>query len=273
MPSAPATAISGFVDEISPDLQEQLAAAERIGLDGVDIRFVNGQNVLDLDRQTLEEIRSICEDKGLRIFSIGSPVNKLQLTEENRKQELDRLQKAFDQAEALGTTRIRVFSPRTDGSCRQEDWPQVRDWMAEQAEMVAGSSFVLVHENDADMYGAFPEGCRRIMETFNGPNFKALFDFANSACMGIKTIPDWTDWIIPYLDSLHIKDGVNGSRNFLPAGEGEGQIPETFQLLRDAGWSGPMALEPHLAESGAFSGFSGEAKFAHAKETLVKVLG
>ncbi len=273
MAHAPATLVTGFVDEISPDLAEQIEAAARIGLDGIDVRWIGKTNVLDLSADQISEIRSRCEDKGLVISSIGSPVNKLDLTEAHRVQELERLKKAMEQASAFGVTRIRVFSPRTDGGCREEDWPAVRDWMAEQAALAEGTDFVLVHENDADMYGAFPEGSRRILEELSGPNFKAVFDPANSACMGIKTIPDWFPWIIPHLDSLHIKDGINGTRKFVPAGEGEAQIPEMLKLLVEADWSGPMALEPHLSESGAFSGFTGEKLFAVAKEKLEALLG
>ncbi len=58
----------------------------------------------------------------------------------------------------------------------------------------------------------------------------------------------------------------------MPAGQGDGKIPE---ILRDAfvsGWKGYLSLEPHLSESGTFKGFTGPALFKTAVDALKGIL-
>ena len=54
----------------------------------------------------------------------------------------------------------------------------------------------------------------------------------------------------------------------MPAGEGHGQLPQIFADLKARDWCGYMALEPHMAASGQFSGFTGPDLFARAAAAL-----
>ena len=44
--------VSGFTDEIGPDLDEQLAVLESLGIDHLDLRGVEETNVLDFSERT-----------------------------------------------------------------------------------------------------------------------------------------------------------------------------------------------------------------------------
>jgi sugar phosphate isomerase/epimerase len=58
----------------------------------------------------------------------------------------------------------------------------------------------------------------------------------------------------------------------VPAGEGDGEIPETISALCASGFDGFFSLEPHLASSGAYSGFSGPALLGGAARALKNLL-
>jgi sugar phosphate isomerase/epimerase len=63
---------------------------------------------------------------------------------------------------------------------------------------------------------------------------------------------------------VHVKDALASSGQVVPAGEGDGQLPETLSALHDSGFDGFFSLEPHLASAGTYSGFSGPALFRKA---------
>jgi 3-dehydroshikimate dehydratase len=264
--------ITGFADEVSPNLATQIAAFKRFGLDGIDIRGIEGVNVLNLDDATLDDLRVRAKEAGLVIQCVCSPINKVHYSDEAREGELAKTHAAVKVARKLDVKRIRIFTPEVPQGEDDAYWPGVKAWMAEQIEVAEKADVVLIHENDARFYGAYPENAKRLFAEFGGPNFKAVYDFANTVLIGFRTMRDWFPWILPYLDTLHIKDAVEAEKKVVPAGKGEGELLDALRFLRDKGWSGPLTLEPHLSAAGAFGGFSGEQLFEEAVKALRKVL-
>ena len=265
-------ALSAFADEISPDLDVQIATLKRLGVSGLDLRSVDGVNVLNLDDARLDEVTQKCADNGLHVQCIGSPVNKVPLTGSNQPLELEKLEKAIHAAEKTGTKLIRIFSPEVPEPLYADAWMSVEAWMAEQIYTAQQAGMTLLHENDATFYGAFPNGAKRLFERFGGGSFKAAFDFANTVMIGYRPMRDWFPWLLPHLHTLHIKDAMEIGKKVVPAGEGDGQIVETLRWLIAQGWSGTLTIEPHLASAGKFGGFSGEQLFAVAVDALRKVV-
>lgn len=265
--------LSAFADEISPDLDTQVATLKRLSVPGLDLRSVNGVNVLDLDDAQLDEVAQKCADNGLHVQAIGSPVNKVSYSGANQIQELAKLEKAIHAANRTGTKLIRIFSPEVPKTDYDNAWMAIEAWMAEQIYMAEQAGITLLHENDATFYGAFPRGSKRLFERFGGPTFKAAFDFANTVLIGYRAMEDWFPWLLPHLHTLHIKDAVEIDKKIVPAGEGDGQMVETIRWLIEQGWTGTLTIEPHLSSAGKFGGFSGEQLFEEAVKALRKVVG
>lgn len=264
--------ITGFVDEAASSAPDQIALAKRLGLRGVDVRTVEGKNVLQLSDEEAKAYREMAESEGLAIQSVSSPVNKVPLTQGNRREEDRKLRRAIELCSVFGTRRIRIFSPTAEDQCREEDWPAVRDWMAEQVAMAKEADVVLLHENDARFYGAFPEGAQRLFEEFGSDHFRAAFDFANTVLIGFRPLRHWFPWLLPHLDTLHIKDAIEAEARVVPAGEGDGQMVETLRWLATMGWDGPLTLEPHLAVAGKFGGYTGPQLFEAATQALRRTI-
>jgi sugar phosphate isomerase/epimerase len=131
----------------------------------------------------------------------------------------------------------------------------------------------LILENDDRYWNAFPETAKKMFDTLGGPSFRAAFDFANTVLIGYRPMKDWFPWLLPHLDTLHIKDAIQSERRVVPAGQGDAQIEETLRWLVEQGWSGPLTLEPHLSAAGPFGGFSGPQLFEEATNALRQVLG
>ncbi len=259
--------LTGFADEISPDLTVQIKTFKSLELDAIDLRGVDGKNVLDLSDDDLKRIGAACDEVNLGIQTIASPVNKVGFTPENRTAELVKLRKAIHAATLLGVNRIRIFSPETHDPSESAG---VMDWMREQRTLAEDHDVMLLHENDAKFWGAYPENAKVLFAELASDHFQAAFDFANSVILGSKPFDDWFPWVLPYLDTLHIKDAREGK--VVPAGEGSGQIEQTLRWLIENQWDGPLTIEPHLQAAGPLGGFSGPELFGVATNALKAIL-
>jgi sugar phosphate isomerase/epimerase len=264
--------ITGFGDEISPDLDVQLAALRRMGLEALDLRTAFGKNVLALTDTEVDEVADHVRDHGLRVQCIGSPVNKCPYTPEGREEQFRKLERAVAIAKCLGTSRIRVFTPETDPNGGSSAWPEVKAWVADQVALATSAGITLMHENDGRFFGAFPSNAKLLFEEFGGPSFRAVYDPGNAVLIGTRTMRDWFPWLLPHLDTVHIKDGRESEGKFVNAGEGDGEMVAMFRFLIGQGWNGPLTMEPHAKVAGSAGGFSGEELFGQAVDALRKVL-
>ena len=254
--------ITAFADEIAPDLATQLRVMKENHVVGLDLRSVEGKNVLALSDDEVDAVREGVAEAGLKVQCVGSPVNKVAF-EGNEAGEAHKLKRAIEVAQRLGIRRIRIFTPESNDS------DAVMDWMGRQHEMAKAADVLLIVENDGRYWSAYPENAKRLFREYAGPNLMAAFDFANAHILGTK-IEDWFPWIVPYLDTIHIKDAKDGK--VVPAGQGDAGIEVTLRSLWKDGWSGPLTLEPHLSAAGAYGGFSGERLFGEAANALYSVL-
>ena len=62
--------LAAFADEISPDLDVQIAECQRQGITHVELRGVAGKNVLDFDKSLRADIKKKLQDNGLGVIGI-----------------------------------------------------------------------------------------------------------------------------------------------------------------------------------------------------------
>ena len=254
--------ITLFADECDPSFARQAAFIQTRGIEGLDLRTCNGRNVIDFTEEDLYEI----ERSRIPVQCIGSPVNKLELEWTKHAAEMAKLVRSIEIAKRLDVERVRIFSPVS------ASWQDVQQWMAPMVELGESEGIVLLHENDARFYGAYPDGSHRLFDRFGSPLFRAAFDFSNTVLIGFRPMADWFPWLLPHLDTLHIKDAIEAEQRVVPAGEGDGQIEEVLMFLKGKHWDGTLSLEPHLEMAGPFGGFSGEERCAVAHEALLEIL-
>ncbi|HEY3408772.1 MAG TPA: sugar phosphate isomerase/epimerase, partial [Propionicimonas sp.] len=112
--------LSGFADEISPDLDEQVALVTRLGLRYIELRSAWDVNVLDLDGDQLCRVKTTLDGAGLGVSSIGSPIGKIAITDDNAPH-LERMRHAADVAKLFGAPYIRMFSYFMPGGTDPDD--------------------------------------------------------------------------------------------------------------------------------------------------------
>jgi len=264
--------LSGFADEISPDLSEQLAVLAAESLSHLELRSVWSTSVADLDDAQLALFRLQLAESGVQVSAIGSPIGKIDI-DAPFEPELARLRRVADIAGQLDTNLVRVFSffiP--DGHAPQLYRSRVIDRMRALAELAEERGLVLAHENEKQIYGDLPERCADIIASVGSPALRATFDAANFVQCGVRPHADAYELLRPYLEYVQIKDALMATGDVVPAGQGDGQVRETLAALRDSGFQGYLSLEPHLAASERFGGFSGPDGFRLACRALKDLL-
>ncbi len=264
--------LSGFADEISPDLGEQLAVLAAEGISHLELRSAWSANVADLSDHEVARFRRALDDQGVRVSAIGSPVGKITV-QAPLGPELDRMKRVADIAGQLAVTTVRVFSffiP--EGEPPEQYRQQVTDRMRALTSIAEQRGLVLAHENEKEIYGDQPRRCAGLIEAVNSPSLRATFDAANFVQCGVRPHADAYPLIRPYLVYLQVKDALAATGQVVPAGQGDGQVRETLAALRDSGFAGYVSLEPHLAAAGRHGGFSGPEGFRRAARALKELL-
>ena len=261
--------VSGFADEISADLDEQLDVLESLGIAHLDLRGVEQTNVLDLSADQIERISTELDRRGIGVTSIGSPIGKIPI-EDPFDPHFRRFETAVERAEQFGTRYIRLFSYyMPDGDDPADHRDEVLRRMNRKAERAEEAGVVLLHENEKDIYGDTPERCLDLLQAVDSEHFRAIFDPANFLEIGVRPYPEALLLLIEHVEQLHIKDAKFGERGEItPAGEGDGDITNTLEVLKKRGFRGAASLEPHLMEAGSKGGFSGPEAYRVAAEAL-----
>ena len=264
--------LSGFADEISPDLDEQCRVLEKLGIGHIEFRSAWDVNVLDLSDDQLETVRRTLEHRNLRTSSVGSPIGKIAIGDDF-DEHLRRFDRALHVASVLRAPYIRLFSfflPEGDDPAVHRD--EVLRRMTALADRARGHDVVLLHENEKHIYGDTPDRCLDIVESVGSPQLRIAWDAANFVQCGVRPHTEGFAMLRPHLEYVQIKDALLDTGGVVPAGEGDGEVRETLRALHEDGFDGFFSLEPHLAAQGPMGGFSGGELFTVAHRALVGLL-
>ena len=264
--------LSGFADEISSDLDEQIDVVTDLGLKYIEFRTAWDKSVLDLDAAELQRARSALDTAGLKVSSIGSPIGKIRISDDNGPH-LERMQHALDVAKFFEAPFIRIFSyfiPEDENpdDHREEVVRRMRDLVA----IAEGSGITLIHENEKEIYGDIPRRCHDIVQAIDSPALKLTWDNANFVQCGVKPFTEGYQLLSPDVVYLQVKDARFADGVVVPAGEGDGEFRESIRAFAADGFDGFASLEPHLQIGHALGGFSGPENWRRAHAAFVRVL-
>jgi sugar phosphate isomerase/epimerase len=264
--------LSGFADEISPELSVQCEVLKGLGIGYIEFRSAWNTNVLDLDDDRLAAVAAELKGAGIRTSSVGSPIGKVSVVDDF-DEHLRRFDRALQVADVLEAPYIRIFSfYYPDGDTPKQHRDEVLRRMSALAERAAGRDVILLHENEKKIYGDLPERCLDIIESVGSPNLKIAWDAANFVQCGISPFPEAFELLRPHLEYVQIKDALLADNSVVVAGAGDGGVVETMRALKADGFDGFFSMEPHLSKAGPAGGFSGVELFQQATNAFVEIL-
>jgi len=273
--------LSAFADEISADLNEQVEVLRSEHIDFIDLRGVWNTNVLDLTDQQVTEIKRALDASGIGVSAIASPIGKIPI-DASFEEHLQRFHRAIELARFFHTPYIRIFSfyppvseDKAHGEQESSDpsiWRnEVLRRLGEMTSLVRDTNIILLHENEKDIYGDTVARCIDLLQTINDPHFQSIFDPANFIQCGQTTYPDALEALRPWVRYIHVKDAL-ADGTVVAAGEGKAQWVTVLKRLYADDYDGFFSLEPHLALSGQFQGFSGPELFRKASQSFKLLL-
>lgn len=227
--------LCAFSDEAAADLAGQADALERNGIRMTELRSVGGKNVRDLSLREAKEIRAYLAGRGISVWSVGSPLGKIDLAAADEAY-LDVAEHVCELAAALGTDKVRAFS----FFHAYGEKNRVLDVCNAMAERARRWGVTLYHENEKEIYGDTAARVRELMEGLEG--WKFVYDPANFLQVGERaedTLP-----LAERCEYFHIKDVIAATGELVPAGYGDGAID---RLIGYAHGNKTLTLEPHLA--------------------------
>jgi sugar phosphate isomerase/epimerase len=268
--------LTGFADEISLDLAEQIDLLTKLGVTYVEFRSAWGVKVLDLTDEQLRQAKSMLDAAGIKVSSVGSDIGKIEISDpfpEHR----DRAVHAVEVAHHFEAPNIRMFSffvPEDVDPAIHRD--EVMERTGALVELAKAGGVTMLHENEKDIYGDTPERVVDLVTTMDSPHYRAIFDPANYVQCGIRPFDEAYPLVRPYTDYVHCKDASatemqGGLNKVVPCGEGDGQVREVVAALHDSGYDGFFSLEPHLGDFDAFGGLSGPDLWTKAHHALTGI--
>lgn len=240
--------IYAFADEASPMIDGQIAAVQRNGLNGLEIRNVDNINVSDITVEKAREVRQKLDEAGLIVWSIGSPLGKIGIHDDFAAH-LEKCRHTCEIANILGAKRIRMFSfytPKGEDPYTYES--EVVEKIAQMLQIAKQYDVYLCHENEKGIFGDNADRCRRLLDAL--PELKCVFDPANFIQCGQETLSAFA-LLKDRIDYLHVKDAL-ADGSVVPAGKGIGNLSQIVAACKELGVNN-LTIEPHLT---VFSGLA-----------------
>ncbi|CAN5722065.1 hypothetical protein BH10PSE6_BH10PSE6_59800 [soil metagenome] len=262
--SLPRLALAVIGDEIGPSLAEMLSFCTENDVRRLDMRTVDGRNLLGM---TLGEVAAIARQlkaAGITVPTFVSPVLKWPAPgkalaggkvdfafDPSTCPTDDPLAHAFEVAAALGASKIRVFSFLRYPGFKPQDLTAPVGRLIDLAERF---DVTVEMENEpvcnigsiaelADYFASLVEP---------SPYLRPLVDIGNSWSMGQPPTDGQIATLAPMVDLIHLKDRDFEARRTVPLGDG--RVPwaqELKRLLRDVSAPEVVAsMETHCPQDG-----------------------
>ncbi|GHO70666.1 hypothetical protein KSC_095580 [Ktedonobacter sp. SOSP1-52] len=249
--------LSIVTDEISQDLKHALHVCRDLQVDTVELRKVEGKDIVLHDTASLMRIQSLLRDQGFRVCSIASPFLKcplwseLALTARTKEQERewDLLQRSFEVAALFGAPLVRTFS-----FLRIPDPTTIRpvllEVIAEAARLTEEAGLKLVLENEHACNIATGEEAGWLLQRLPADAFGVIWDPGNEAYVGSSPFPAGYQHVRGRVLHMHVKDATYPldapqQRRFVKMGTGSIDYVGQFRALAEDGYTGIISLETH----------------------------
>jgi sugar phosphate isomerase/epimerase len=235
--------LAAYGDEAAFDLEEQLNVLEGAGIRFIELRKVEGCEVIDLPDSDIMEIKRRLDERGFRVHSISSPIGKSEITEDFTPN-LQRFIRAVQLAKFFTTPVIRVFSfYYPEGENPWKYYNEVLNRIGQMIRIAETEGVILLLENEKFIFGNTGGRVWAILQSINSPHLRLAFDPANFVQSQVVPMVEAYPCLSPFLSWVQIKDALLATgENVLP-GEGDGQVRELLSALRQRNYTGFLTPE------------------------------
>ncbi|MEJ1971320.1 MAG: TIM barrel protein, partial [Lacunisphaera sp.] len=194
--------LSMYADEVYPasaGFEPALALLQRLGIEHIDLRRVNGvDSLINASAADLDAARRLLKKYGIKVAGLGTPLFKCPLrgvqgpvwgghhgigARIGYERYMDLLPRTFTLADQFGTNNIRVFAFWRQHNL-DEVFDEVVDKLGRAAEVArkAGHKLFLENEHNCIVGTGVEQG--RLLKAINSPSLVGIYDEGNSARIG-----------------------------------------------------------------------------------------
>lgn len=247
----PRLALAVIGDEIGPSLPEMISFCAQHGVSRLDMRTVDGRNLLAMTLGEVAAIGDMLASAGIKVPAVVSPLLKWPAPDKigpggpvdfafdpAQCPRQDVLAHAFDVATVLGASRVRVFSHLRYPGFAPRD---LHHTLYRLIDIAAGHDAIVELENEpvcnlgsiaelARFFAALPESVDQQSRRAARIGVQPLVDIANSYAMGALPVDADIAYLAPMVDMIHLKDRDLAAKRTVPLGDGD--IPWAGELER-----------------------------------------
>ncbi len=239
----PRLALAVIGDEIGPSLPEMISFCAEHGVGRLDMRTVDGRNLLSMTLAEVETVGNALASAGLKVPTVVSPLLKWPAPDKATSKgpvdfafdptqcpQKDVLAHAFDIAAVLGASRIRVFSHLRHPGFAPRDLQRPIDRLLELA--ARHDAIVELENEPVCNLGSVAELARFFTALADPPGrLQPLVDIGNSYAMGAPPAENDIAALAPRVDMIHLKDRDLAARRTVPLGDGNIPWPDELKRL------------------------------------------
>ena len=252
--------LTGFADEASRDLHKQIQATRDIGWSALSARMVGDKNIHELPQDEFDQVADSLDEADISVPEFGSLIanwgKKITSDFDVTLAEIDR---AIPRMHRLGTKLVRVMSYAQEPWGRDQQEAERFRRLRTIVNRFSEAGLTAVHENCMNWGGFSADHSLRLVEEV--PGLKLVFDTGNPVFQRDRSKPEPFPWQDPFefwekvrdhVVHIHIKDCLNPVSDDLEPeytmpGEGQAMIREILGDAKSRGYTGWIAIEPHVA--------------------------
>ncbi len=228
--------------------REIVAFAAQHHYQGIEIRGIQGEMDLTkcaaFSKENIQDSLQLLEDHDLQIVGLGSSA-KMHLKEETaRKKNLDEAKRFIDLAARLKCRAVRVFPDKLPGEqSRKETMDLMSAGLTELGDFAKGTPVNVLLESHGDL--VYADDIRLVLAQVNQKNVALIWDVFNMWVKTKEAPADVYAKLKPYIQHVHLKDGVlnDGKIKYVLFGKGEAPNQEALSLLAKSGYKGFYSFE------------------------------
>jgi L-ribulose-5-phosphate 3-epimerase len=244
--------LGAATDVFSPDVAAAAREMSRLGLQGAELRTINGRNILEAGQDEVEQALAALGEGALRenrleVVAIASPLLKCGLDEwKTQSKHVDRV---FDIANLAGARMVRVFSGLRVAEPAAA-FERVVDILQDLADKAGHRGLIIGIENDRACNVSTAQEMAGVLAAIDHSNLQLVWDPASAYISGEKAFPSGYQMLdATRIALVHAKDcRLDGHKPvWEPLGEGDIDWQGHIDALAEDGYNGFINLETYWA--------------------------
>lgn len=241
--------LSVVTDEIDECLPTALDVCCELGVATVEVRSVDGRNIVEHPAESIARIAKLLTDRRIRVCAIASPFLKCEVGDSQRT--WAHFEGSIRTARQLGAPLVRAFSFwRADDPHRV--FPRLVPMLQSASSLAADAGLRLVIENEHTCNVATGVEAAAIVRACLPAGLGVIWDPANEARHSPRAAVGVGGYVAirEHVEHVHVKD-VDAAGNWVRIGTGIVDHTSLLHALKEDGYAGFVSLETHYVLGGS----------------------